>query len=418
MRIYNSPLNDNRWIFQPFRASFSGVGREEKIREKGKSLEFRYIAVYSEGDTLHAAYTSERDGFDFAARFHSYCLKVGLTDVVYVERSNEDHNAIVIVRDGKIKKDKVGNTKDITNDLELMMASNHLENMKIINFQFLENGLAKKAKEVFCGNIENLSGALTDKLDPTDDFAFLAEREAMSKIKSRKPWLLYFVIAALVLLGVNQLASFTGETEEKVVVVDPYASFYQAMSTDVIQVLNRMAQDYNTHVGLMTLPGWSVDKVSHTKGQVSFRVWPTESGDLETLKLFAQRNGLHVLISSNEVVLLGHGANTRANHEVLLYDVEHVHHFLRDAVNEFIPGAALTFIRDVPKGTNNQWTVRELMFQFKGIYKEDLMTLGAITKHLPISIGGDSSDPNAGQYIIDKERFTGGLKISVFGEKT
>ena len=57
------------------------------------------------------------------------------------------------------------------------------------------------------------------------------------------------------------------------------------------------------------------------------------------------------------------------------------------------------------------------MFPFRGLYKEDLMTLGAITSNLPISLGGDSKDPKAGQYIVDSERFTGGLVISIFGDK-
>ena len=108
MRIYTSPKEDNRWIFQHFRATFKGAGREEKIRQKAKELDFRYLSVYSTGDSLHAAYTSERDGYDFAARFHSYCLKAGMSDVVYVERSSDEHNIIVIVREGNIKRDKVG----------------------------------------------------------------------------------------------------------------------------------------------------------------------------------------------------------------------------------------------------------------------------------------------------------------------
>ena len=419
MRIYTSPKEDHRWIFQPFRATFKGAGREEKIRQKAKELDFRYLSVYSTGDSLHAAYTSERDGYDFAARFHSYCLKAGMSDVVYVERSSDEHNIIVIVREGNIKRDKVGNAEDIKADLESMMGSVNLENVKLINYQFLENGVLEKAKSIFGGRIENLSAALTDKLEPTEEFAFLAERDAMSKIKSRRPWLLYLGIVGIVLMGVNQLASLTSDTVEKTVVVDPYSSFYQAMSSDVIQVLNRMAQDYNAHVGLMTLPGWTVTKVTHTKGQVSYRMMSTENGDVETLKAFASKNGLHVMIDPNEIVLLGLGANVTSTDEsqVKMYNVEEVHHFLRDAVNEYIPGAELTFIRDVPKGTDTKWTIRELMFQFRGIYKEDLMTLGAITKNLPVSIGGDSADPNAGQYIIDSERFTGGLKISVFGEK-
>ena len=56
MRIYSSPINDNRWIIQPFRTTFKGAGREEKIRESAKSLDFRFISVYSLGDSLLASY--------------------------------------------------------------------------------------------------------------------------------------------------------------------------------------------------------------------------------------------------------------------------------------------------------------------------------------------------------------------------
>lgn len=419
MRIYTSPKDDNRWIFQPFRETFRGAGREEKIRQKAKELDFRFLSVYSAGDALHAAYTSEREGWDFAARFLAYCLKSGITDVIYVERSSDEHNALVVVRNSNIKRDKVGNVKEITDELESLMGSSNLDNTKLINYQFLENGLLAKSKNVFDGRIENLSAALTDKLEPTEEFAFLAERDAMAKIKSRRPWLLYLGIVGLALIGVSQLSSLSDDKSEEVVVVDPYASFYNAMSSDVIQVLNRMAQDYNIHVGLMTLPGWTVTKVTHTKGQVSYRVNATENGDIKTLKAFAKNNGLHVMVNQNEIVLLGLGANVMSTDEsqVKMYSVEEVHHYLRDAINTYIPGAELTFIRDVPKGTEKKWVIRELMVQFRGIYKEDLMTLGGVTKNLPISIGGESTDPNAGQYIIDNERFTGGLKISVFGEK-
>lgn len=419
MRLYISPKEEYRWIFQPFRASFKGAGREDKIRKLAKELDFRYLSVSLISDELHAAYTSERNGYDFATRFLSYCLNSGMKDAVYVERSSDEHNVMVIVRNGNIKQDKVGKTNEINNELESVMRSVNLNDVKLINYQFLENGLLEKAKSIFGERIEHLSAALTDKLEPTDEFAFLPERDAMSKVKSRRPWLLYLVVVGILILGLNKLASLSNETVETTVVIDPYASFYQAMSSDVIQVLNRMAQDYNTHVGLMTLPGWKVNKVTHTKGQMSYRMESTENGDVETLKVFARRNNLHVLVDPNEIVLLGLGANVMSTDEskVKMYNVEEVHHFLRDAVNEYIPGAELTFIRDVPKGTDVKWTIRELMFQFRGIYKEDLMTLGAITKDLPVSIGGDSSDPNAGQYIIDNERFTGGLKISVFGEK-
>lgn len=420
MRIYTSPKAEHRWIFQPFRATFRGAGREDKIRQKAKELDFRYLSVYAIDDALHAAYTSEREGYDFATRFHAYCLKADMTDVVYVERSSDEHNLIVIIRNGDINRDKVGKTAEIKADLEWIMRAANLNKVKLINYQFLENEVLEKAKVVFKDRIQHLSGALTDQLEPTDDHAFLAEREAMSKIKTRRPWLLYLGMVGIVLMGVKQLTSLTDDTVEKTVVVDPYASFYQAMSSDVVQVLNRMAQDYNTHVGLMTLPGWTVDKVTHTKGQVSYRMMSTESGDVETLKIFAKQNGLHIMIDPNEIVLLGLGANLMSTDEsqVKMYNVEEVHHFLRDAVNEYIPDAELTFIRDVPKGTDKKWIIRELLFQFRGIYKEDLMTMGAITKNLPVSIGGDSIDPNVGQYIIDNERFTGGLKISVFGEKS
>lgn len=419
MRIYISPKEGYKWIFQPFRQSVRGANREERIRQSARELDFRFLCVYPENDVLHAAFTSERDGFDFATRFHAFTLKAALKDVIYVERSSDEHNAVVVIRDGQIKQDKVGTTREIQDVLETLMASSNLEGVKLINFQFLENGFQEKALTAFAGNVENVSAALTDKLEPSEEFAFLAEREAMSKIKSRRPWLLYVGAAVALVLGVNWISSISNQEVNQQVVVDPYGSFYDAMSNDVVQVLNRMAQDYNTHVGLMTLPGWTVDRVSHTKGQVSYRMQPTEKGAIDTLTAFAQKNDLHVMIEPQETVLLGLGANIAplSESEILMYDVEEVHHFLRDAVNQYIPGAELTFIRDVPKGTEKKWVIRELMFQFRGIYKEDLMTLGAITKGMPISFGGDSADPNVGQYIIDNERFTGGIKISVFGEK-
>jgi hypothetical protein len=269
--------------------------------------------------------------------------------------------------------------------------------------------------------IDNLSGALTDSLEPNDDVFFLSERDAMNKINTRKPWLLYFVLAAVLVLLFN---SFLGESEPSDTVdlsLDPNEVFYESMSTDVIQVLNRMGQDYNIHIGLMSLTGWTADKVIHTKGQVSYRMRATENGDISTLKAFGKQNNLHLMVSSNETVLLGVGANKSVYQlgEAPIYDVEDVHHFISDAVNSYIPNAEITFIRDIPQGKKNsrKWVVRELMFQFRGLYKEDLMTLGAITSNLPISLGGDSKDPKAGQYIVDSERFTGGLVISIFGDK-
>lgn len=419
MRIYNSPKENYRWIFQPFRDKHTGAGREEKIRNSAKKNDFRYISVFASGDALHAAYTSEKNGYDFAARFASYCSQAGLMDVVYVERNNDDHNAIVIIKGGLIKQDKIGSKEDIEDIVNSFIERGDIADVRLVNFQFLENGFMDRVQEAFSGRVENLSAALTDKLEPTDEFEFLPEREAISKIQSRRPWFLYAALIVFVFFAVSKLISYDSEEVKKQVVVDPYSEFYQAMNNDVVQVLNRAAQDYNTHVGLLTLPGWSVDKVTHTKGQVSYRMMATESGELDTLKRYAAKSGLHVMINANEIVLLGHGANVPVykGEEAKLYNVEAVHHFIRDAVNEYIPGAKVEFLRDVPKGAEKKWVIRELMFQFRGIYKEDLMTLGSLTKNLPVSLGGDSSDPNAGQYIVDKERFTGGIKISVFGDK-
>jgi len=417
MRIYTSPKEEYKWIFQPFRKSFKGAKREAKISQVAKQNEFRYLNVIASGDTLYASYCTEKDTYDFASRFLLYCKKTKLDHVIYVERNNDEHNALIVIKNNEIKQDKIGNKEEIENILQGIIDGGDIKEFTLVNYQFLENGFSKKITNAFNGRVENLSAALTDKLEPTDEFLLLPEKEAMRKIESRKPWLLYIIGIVFIFIAVNKLVGMEEKEVSKESIIDPYESFYQSMRTDAIQVRNRMAQDYNNHVGLLTLPGWTVDKVIHTKGQVSYRMTPSEKGSLDVLNAFAEKNNLLVMINPNEIVILGHGANVpiSTSDKSKLYNVEDVHHFIRDAVNEYIPGAEVTFLRDIPKG--NKWTIRELMFQFRGIFKEDLITLGAIMKGLPVSIGGDNSDPNAGQYIVDKERFTGGIKISVFGDK-
>ncbi|TVU70401.1 hypothetical protein FQP81_18265 [Pseudoalteromonas distincta] len=422
MRIYLSPKKEHRWLFQPFRESFSGAGRESKIRNSAKKNDFRYLNIFPSGDTLHAAFTSENNAFDFAARFLTYCESSSLENVIYTERSTDEACALVVIKNGKIYQDKVGDITQVEKWLTNLLVILDVSEFKLINFQFINGEVLLNLKnKLDVKLIDNLSGALTDSLEPNDDVFFLSERDAMNKINTRKPWLLYFVLAAVLVLLFN---SFLGESEPSDTVdlsLDPNEVFYESMSTDVIQVLNRMGQDYNIHIGLMSLTGWTADKVIHTKGQVSYRMRATENGDISTLKAFGKQNNLHLMVSSNETVLLGVGANKSVYQlgEAPIYDVEDVHHFISDAVNSYIPNAEITFIRDIPQGKKNsrKWVVRELMFQFRGLYKEDLMTLGAITSNLPISLGGDSKDPKAGQYIVDSERFTGGLVISIFGDK-
>lgn len=423
MSIYASPEKETRWIFRPVRESFSGVGREEKIRASARMYGLKNISVVSKKNALFAAYSVEKDGYDFAMSFAAYCEEKAFKDVVYVERKSDWENVIVIIKDGLIKQDKVGSKGEIEKNLRSLVGSVGIGNMKVINYRFFASGNSGNIEKYFEGKIESISVALTDSIVPTEEVKYLPEREAMAKLKTRRPRFLYIALVSLLVFGIGELVGSAGEEVNKEVVEDPYEGFFNAIESEVVEISNRMKQDYNVHVKLMLIAGWSVVQVSHTKGQVSYRVLPSEKGDLGTLKKFADNNGLHVLIDSKATVLLGVGANVAAHGsaKAKIYDVIEVHHFLRDAVNVFIPGAEVVFVRDVPKGAQKgaqkKWVVRELSVQFRGIYKEDLITLGSITSDLPVSLGGDSSDPNAGQYIVDKERFTGGLKISIYGDK-
>lgn len=417
MRIYTSPKEEYRWVFQPYRKIFKGAKREAKISSVAKQNEFRYLNVIASGEALHASYGTDKDTYDFASRFLLYCKKRKLDNVIYIERNNEEHNALVVIKNNEIKQDKIGHKSEIEQHLQSIVDGGDLHRFTLVNYQFLENGLSKTLKVAFEERVENLPDALTDELAPTDEFLLLPEKEAMQKIDSRKPWLLYLIALVFIFIVGNRFIGMNENAEVKASIADPYDSFYQSMRTDTVQVLNRMAQDYNNHVRLLILTGWTVDKVIHTKGQVSYRMITSEKGSLSILRGFAKKNNMLVMVNATETVVLGHGANLpiATEDKSPLYNVEDIHYFIRDAVNEYIPGAEVTFLRDIPKG--NKWTIRELMFQFKGIFKEDLLTLGAILKRLPVSLGGDSVDPNAGQYIVDKERFTGGIKISVFGDK-
>ncbi|MCT8873741.1 hypothetical protein [Shewanella xiamenensis] len=430
MNIYLSPKYGHVWILQPYRTRITGVRREEQIRAEAKELDMRYLCVTVSADNaLHVAFSTEKDGGDFASKFASYCADNNIDNAIYFERGTE-LSLLVVIENGNVKQDRASEHSSIIKNMDaLIHSSNEQIQYKVFNYQFLDEvSLAELKNALPQSEFEDLSAPLTDTFSP-EDAIFLPEREALNSIKSRRPWLLYgIVVLALILLLVKGMSLFLhSDDSSSNKDVDPYYSFKQAFTADIVQLYPRMAQDYNVQVGLMTLPGWVLDKITITKGQTSYRMLPN-GGDIATLSSFAEKSTprLHVMISANDVSLIGEGSNYVTSDEPTLFNVEEVHRYLRDSVNEFIPNSEITFIRDVPKGGvdgEKRWFIRELNFNFKGVHKEDLITLGAIAKGdsrspLPVSLGGDSTDPNAGQYIVDGERFTGAIKISIYGDKS
>lgn len=418
MNIFISRDKKQRWIFTPYRTTHSSSAKEQSISEVSKQYHFNFIHTFSSGNTVYASFTSEENTFDFASRLLSYCLSRGLSNVIYIEQTQNDV-CCVVISDSEIKKDFISTIEDVNNEVINFLANKkNQKEFTLIEFNFLQTQEVNSFIVLFKG-VETLSAALTDVLEAEQEYKFLNERDALLKIQKRKPYGLFLIV----LVGLISIVYFLLKPEDEakqIVDLNPYKDFYSANLNDSPQIYNRLAQDYNTHVSLLLLPGWSVLKVSHTKGQISYEVTPKTKGELSHLESFAKKNNLHVLVGPSETTLVGHASNIslkKSESEVSLYKVEEVHHFLSDAITNYIPNSQLTFLRDIPQGAGNKWVIREVLFSFNGIYKEDLLTLGALTKELPVSFGGDISDQNIGQYSVSKERFTGSFKLSVLGEK-
>jgi hypothetical protein len=419
MRIYKSPSQGTKWLFSPYRESFNGARIEERVVDTARQQDYRFVHAIRSGDTVRASFCGEKGVYDFASRFRKFAAESHAGNAVYLERKDDDHCLFVVVKNGEVHLDRIGNQKEIAAAFRNFcntVQPDSLVRFTLLNFQYLENGVLATATEVFGERIVHIPTPLTDKFLPEVEFEFVSVNDLPTLLKSKKrPTLLYGAFAAF---SVFALLSFFGPEEKKQEVVqDPYESYFTALKSGSVYVRNRLAQDYNNHIALMTLPGWTLEKVTQTMGQASYSVKPDEKGSIELLKLFAQKHNMVVMVSQMETVVISQGANQPVVDTAgeSIYEVEDVHHFIRDAVDEYIPNSRIELLRDVPQGVG-KWKVRELMFVFDGIYKEDLLTLGSITHGYPVSFGGDSSDPAAGGYNVVDQRFTGAIKISVYGE--
>lgn len=437
MRIYTSARERKSWLIQPYRGVERGVGAESVLASKISSEGYSSISILSQNDSIFYGLSDEEGLLDFGLHFQYYCNELGCDNAIYIEHAadNLENVLFVVVIDGELKQDRIGEPNSVYRDLFVHLSNTQSEvsvlffHPELMTTQSAENYIHGLISDDVASlgsdlKLEVLQAALTDTLTPRTTMSFISTHDALAELSNRRPWLLYLLVVVSICVALFFIVQpNSDDVPQQVNTLDPYASFYAAMRGDVVEVLNRMNQDYNTHVGLMTLPGWNVERVSHTKGQVSYTLLPTPDAELINVKAFAAKQGMHVIVEQgSEVTLLAHGANTtpyNSDDDVELFNVVDIHHFLNDAVFNFMPNASLEFIRDVPKGggVNERWVIRELELRFRGIFKEDLLLLGSITKDLPISIGGDNSDPMVGQYVAHEERFTGGLKISIFGEK-
>jgi hypothetical protein len=408
MHIYTSKEESYRWIFQPYRVFFSGAKREAKISLLAKKNEFRYLNVFRYGENLNVAYSTEKNGYDFASHFLFYCKKMRLDHVVYVEKMEGDQNAFILVQNNAIKQDKLGTKIEIKNILNSALTHSELQSVTVINYRFFTSS------DPFDGKIEHLSAPFTDQFKPRSEFLFLTEKEALKKIQSRKPWILYFtfVVFAMVILQ-SQFHSNIHNQDIHEVTLNPYSAYKRFVGT-TIRIKERMQQDHTNLMLFKKLLGWSIEKIEHTHAEISYQLIASNNGTMAHLIDFAKRNHFVLMTHSDETVLVMRTQNhpVYSDKKAELYNIEAIHHFIRDAIKKYIPNASVDFIRDIP---NKNWMIRELSFRFDRIHQEDLLVLGSILDRLPASF--KPGDLTIGTYNMHHEKLTGRFKITLFGDR-
>lgn len=410
----NVIINESKvkWLIGPVRQSINDAGRERQLTKLSDEFGFGYVSLNAISDSeIDIALSQEPDVYDFAHTLTEFAKSTNKSSIfIYIEKINSSNQILVVViKDGRVELDKLTDESEVIDTVAEYCGNIDEYSITCADFDALPSEY----------DVVDLDVRYTEQLSPNISSKLVPIRTAIKEIESRKPIMLY-VISCLI-IGIVLFFSLH-EEEEKVVQVDPYESYFEAVNKDATQVKSRIQQDYNNLVAFLTFPGWNVKSVTHTNGQVSYSVYPGESGELRSLESFAKKHNFHVMVGNGEISVLdvAHKTSMFSGEPIKaekIFNIIEVHHFLIDAFDIYLPNSKLAYVRDIPKGPTSKWSIRELHLNFVDLTKEDLITIAEISEGLPVSFGGDLGDQNIGKYDVKDELISGVLKLSIYGEK-
>lgn len=336
----------------------------------------------------------------------------GERNFVYLETVNDEVVAVVVVDglpvfDGLIR----------FSDINILLNNHFAEAVRVfVGGQFEPDTIVVGESELV--PVERLTVNLNTRL---------SELKPLSVILANNVSPLISLIAVLVLVMGAVIGGWLLFFDvEEPVAQDPYESFYSFLSHDSINVLNRANQDYNEQIKLLSLHGWQLKSVNYTRASVAYEVEAKSDGlaepigDIATLERYAAINNLTVLFEPGKrestAILMAVASNVPATKDYRLYNVEQMFRTLKDAIELYIPGATVEFVREVGQA-GSTWKKREIVVSLAQHDVRYLNTLGAIIEELPVTFGGDKTDMQIGKLALDENgALSGSLKLTLIGE--
>lgn len=424
--IYQHSQDAVRWVLEGHRNDVTYESYKQQLAQSGRDG-FLYGSAFPHGAYVQLVVSSDNaeGAFDFAMAMAGVSAYRKQPRVVYVERLHVEPESFLLVELllGVPERSTVMSAGEIED--ELVQYFERDDSFHLVTFGL--EALATQREWV----IESLSEPLTSTLDVGNAMPFKPVKEVQlgangggSKLAAAVAAL--GIVAVLIYIAWPESPSMsTPVVVSPVPVQNPWNNYQQALTEDATLVHERLLHDYAFHQLFQRGPGahgWSVDGADISANGQTYRLSASDSASLRAIETFAGSPELRELVgqplihtSERAVTLQLRGRNrplpfARTNQIV---DVNDLQYLLADSVSFYIPNSELRFVRDVPSG---RFVKRQLELRFRGVYWEDLIGFGAITRDYPVSLHASSGGP-VGSYTLSDNRLTGSLFITLIGER-
>lgn len=419
MFVFNEKEFEVGFFREVFDNRFSSAAKIRQAQKKS-GFPFACIVTNEKKNKLFVSFGPNDDQYDYGAYAYSALKNIIESNSIIIEMVEKNRYFLLRIRNGEINSDKLLNEEQMLQ--EVFQANKFKADTE--DFQL-----------IFCGSPNDQVRAMIERITtPVYQDALLSQTHAgkgknsdleiyrmrsvkealtapgVTRPKVKRTWAAIIASVALITF----LLTSSEPLQSRIKVVDPYKELKVLLTGQAINPVGRLKQDYNIQIALLKLPGWELVSIDHMPTMSSYEVNQISRGTVKQLDIFAAKNGLSVakLNTGYQIVVpgLNKPIHNMAKDHVYYHSMQNVTDIFISSVELFIPQVQVAIQKD-QKGANDDWGKRQVVVNFAGHYREDLLTIAHIIEALELPIAFESAN-----YKVDGEQLNGNLTLTIIGK--
>ncbi len=419
MFVFNEKEFEVGFVREVFDNRFSSSA---KIKQRLKYHGFPFAVAIPSADKskVLVSFGGNDQQYDYAA-FAYHQAKDMLQDKAILIEPIEDNRYLYLrVTNGEIDSDKIVTEEDMLNDVyQTYKWKKDTENFDLIHAgapnDQVRSVINKIAEPTYIDSIlPQTRGGKKDR-ERLEPFRMRSVKEALQTKGIVRPKVKRTWAAIIAVVSISSALIMSDEpVQSQLQVIDPYKELKTLLTQTAVSPVPRLKQAYNMHLEMLQLPGWDLIEVDHMPSVSSYKIAQSSRGAIADLNTFAAKRNLSVakLADGYQIVVpgLNRPVHKMAKDKVYYHSLENVTDILVGSIELWVPGVVVDIQRN-QKGANDDWGKRQLVINFAGQYREDLLTISSIIESLNLPVALESAN-----YKVKNEELNGSLVVTIIGK--